>query len=457
MIEEYYGFSAAPFSLSPDARFFYDSPGHRQALAYLRFGLQQGEGFIVITGEIGAGKSTLINRLLDELDRNTIEVAYITTSNVDPDDVLRLIASQFNIIPATPDKATLLRSLEGYLTRQRRLGRRVLVIIDEAQNLPMNTIEELRMLSNQNVDGQSAIQCFLVGQPQFKAIISDPNMEQLRQRVIASYHLDTLSEPETKRYIEHRLFVVGWTGRPEFTDGTMSLIYRRTGGVPRRINSICSRLLMHGALDELDVIDEDAASEIINEMGSEVAESSGSAPGGGWTAHANPGSQTGQANAATDQFVLELSGRLQTVEKKLAGLERNQEALAKSLASLRNLESRINTLETYGGGDNAALGTELKACTDRLQALDQRVTEALAAPTGNGPDLTALQDRLAQMEQDMQQGGPTGEAEQSQYLARLRRDMQTQSEILQDVMTVTMSLLGHGHIANGNDAGRKSD
>ena len=122
MIEEYYGFSAAPFSLSPDARFFYDSPGHRQALAYLRFGLQQGEGFIVITGEIGAGKSTLINRLLDELDRNTIEVAYITTSNVNPDDVLRLIASQFNINPATPDKATLLRSLEGYLTRQRRLG-----------------------------------------------------------------------------------------------------------------------------------------------------------------------------------------------------------------------------------------------------------------------------------------------------------------------------------------------
>lgn len=459
MIEEYYGFSAAPFTLSPDARFFYDSPGHRQALAYLRFGLQQGEGFIVITGEIGAGKSTLINRLLDELDRNAIEVAYITTSNVNADDVLRLIAGQFHINPPTQDKAALLRALEGYLITQRRLGRRVLVIIDEAQNLPNGTIEELRMLSNLNMDGQSAIQCFLVGQPQFKAILSDPNMEQLRQRVIASYHLDTLTEAETKRYIEHRMQVVGWTGRPQFTDAAIARIYRATAGVPRRINNVCSRLLMHGTIEELDVIDESAANEIVSEMGTEVAESAGGSTNTGTQMQASSAGQSGSSAPPTDQFVVELSGRLLGVERKLAGLEHNQEAIAKSIAALRNLEARVQSLEANGGSDDdlSGLSAEVTACAERLQTLDQRMTEAFAELPSDEPTIGALQDRLTRIEQALQDDPSPTSPEAVQHLARLGQDVRAQSEILQDLMTVTMSLLGDTHPSGSGGAAPKAN
>ncbi len=455
MIEEFYGFSAPPFSLSPDARFFYDSPGHKQALAYLRFGLQQGEGFIVITGEIGAGKSTLINRLLDELDRNTTEVAYITTSNVNAEDVLRLIAGQFHINPPTPDKAAMLRALENFLIHQRRLGRRALVIIDEAQNLPMGTIEELRMLSNLSVDGQSAIQCFLVGQPQFKSILADPDMEQLRQRVIASYHLDTLNEAETKRYIEHRMQVVGWTGRPQFTDGAISAVYRATGGVPRRINNVCSRLLMHGAIDELDVIDEYAANQILSEMGTEVAESASNRPQP--TAEPQPSPPAGASNPVTDQLVVELSGRLQGVERKLTGLERNQEAIAKSVAAMRNLEARINALEATGGSsaDLTGVNSQIANCVSQLEALDRRMTETLADLPAGAVDTSGLEARLSRVEDALRNAAPATDPAQNAEMARLGQSIQKQSEILQDLMTVTMSLLGHDLGDSEQTAGRQ--
>lgn len=455
MIEEFYGFSAPPFSLSPDARFFYDSPGHRQALAYLRFGLQQGEGFIVITGEIGAGKSTLINRLLDELDRNTTEVAYITTSNVNADDVLRLIAGQFRITPPTPDKAAMLRALESYLIQQRRLGRRALVIIDEAQNLPMGTIEELRMLSNLSVDGQSAIQCFLVGQPQFKSILADPDMEQLRQRVIASYHLDTLNEAETKRYIEHRMQVVGWTGRPEFTDGAISAVYRATLGVPRRINNVCSRLLMHGAIEELDVIDEYAANQILSEMGTEVAESASARPKPASAPQQSAPAAT--SNPATDQLVVELSGRLQGVERKLTGLERNQEAIAKSVAAMRNLEARVNALEAgdASGTDLSSLNSQIAACIAQLEALDRRMTETLADLPAGAADTGSLEARLSEVENGLRNAAPATDLAQDAEMARLGQSIQKQGEILQDLMTVTMSLLGHGRGDSDQPVGRQ--
>jgi|GEM_PF-298842 len=446
MIEEFYGFSAPPFSLSPDARFFYDSPGHRQALAYLQFGLQQGEGFIVITGEIGAGKSTLINRLLDELDRNSTEVAYITTSNVDPDDVLRLICSQFHVTPQAGDKASLLRAVETYLIHQRRLGRRALVIVDEAQNLPMRTIEELRMLSNISVDGVSAIQCFLVGQPQFKAILADPDMEQLRQRVIASYHLDKLNQAETQRYIDHRMQVVGWTGRPQFTDDAVAAIYHATNGVPRRINNACSRLLMHGAFEGLDVIDEAAARQILSEMGTEVAESAASdsakqddgAPAAGATA----------AAPAPQDTMTELNARLTHLERRLSGLERSQEFISKSLAALRSLEGRIETLETNGTDgsgetpDLSGLRLDIGDCVRQIAALDQRLTETQAAPSALAPDLTPLEARLAGLEAVLQDSAGAADPATAATLTRIGNDLRAQAEILQDVMTVTMSLLG---------------
>ncbi len=446
MIEDFYGFSAVPFSLSPDARFFFDSRGHKTALSYLRFGLQQGEGFIVITGEIGAGKSTLINRLLDELDRNATEVAYITTSNVNADDVLRLIAGQFGIVPKSEDKAALLRALEGYMTTQRRMGRRVLVIIDEAQNLPMGTIEELRMLSNLTVDGQSAIQCFLVGQPQFKAILSDPDMEQLRQRVIASYHLGTLTEDETRNYIEHRMQVVGWTGRPNFTDDAYAAIYRATAGVPRRINNVCSRMLMHGAIEELEEIDGPAAEEILGEMGTEVAESAMPPSRSGWSAYSygNSGQALPASNSALEQTVAQLSQHMREIARTADTLERNQSTLSQSISALRNLESRIAALEDSNlEGEVHRLAETVQESTTQLHVLDSRLSESLGKLPSEVGDVNAVQQRLALLEEAMTNGTNAPASGQDEHLAKLDRDVGHQSEILQELLAVTMTLLGH--------------
>lgn len=271
MFETYYGFSGAPFRLSPDPRFFFNSRSHRKAMAYLDYGLGQREGFIVITGRIGSGKSTLVSHLLSRVDLRRVVAAQIATTQVDPDDMLRLIVSSFNVLPAAKDKATLLRALEAFLVQQSRDGRQVLAVIDEAQNLPMRTIEEIRMLSNLVRDGRSLLQIFLIGQPQFSALLANPALEQLRQRVIASYSLEALSPIETRRYIEHRLGLVGWTGDPSLGEAIFDRVFEETEGIPRRINTLCARLFLLGALDGLHHLDLEDINAVIDDLRGEVA------------------------------------------------------------------------------------------------------------------------------------------------------------------------------------------
>lgn len=278
MYETYYNLKVAPFKLVPDHRFFYPSKSHNKAMAYLRYGLQQGEGFIVITGDIGTGKSTLVSQLFAELDTSHILPAQIATTNIGADDALRLIISAFHIQPPSADKAALLRAFETFLVEQHKAGRRVLLVVDEAQNLPFHTLEELRMLSNFSIGGQSLFQSFLLGQPQFKTLLADPHLEQLRQRVIASYHLEPITEKETREYILHRLRLAGWVGRPAISEPAFHLIHSESGGVPRRINTLCNRLLLFGALEEREALDTDAVEAVIADLQSEVAEEVGLRP-----------------------------------------------------------------------------------------------------------------------------------------------------------------------------------
>ncbi len=271
MYEAFFGLRGKPFQLNPDPDFFFGSRGHKRAMAYLDYGLHQGEGFIVITGEVGAGKTTLLRNLLRRIPSETVSAAQIVSTQVDADDLLRLVAAGFGIDHAQLDKSTLLTRLEDHFRTLHADGRRALLIVDEAQNLTPRAVEELRMLSNFQIGPHSLVQSFLVGQPEFRDIMQRPEMRQLRQRVIASYHLGPLSAPETQAYVEHRLRHVGWADDPQFDAGAFERIHEHTGGVPRRINTLCDRVLLATFLGESHRITaadiDEVAAELIDELG----------------------------------------------------------------------------------------------------------------------------------------------------------------------------------------------
>ncbi len=273
MYETFYHLSGLPFQLSPDPRFYFASQSHRKAMAYLVYGLNQGEGFVVVTGDIGTGKTTLLGRLLAGLDTKKYLAGTVVTTQLDPVGMLRMVASAFGLEGAPDeDKASLLRRIEQFLVAAQKAGRQPLLIIDEVQNVPIRSLEELRMLSNFQLQHRSLLQTLLVGQPQFRATIAGPELEQLRQRVTASYHLGPLDEADTRGYIEHRLRLVQWKGDPEITDAAFSKIYKHSGGLPRRINTLCSRLLLYGSLEGLHRLDDDIVDKVVEELSREVAE-----------------------------------------------------------------------------------------------------------------------------------------------------------------------------------------
>jgi putative secretion ATPase (PEP-CTERM system associated) len=271
MYEEHFGFSAKPFQLSPDATFFFPSREHKRALSFLEYGLEQADGFIVITGDVGTGKTTIVQTLLSGLDPSELMVANLVTTQLEEDDLMHLVAASFGLRVNATSKALLLRDLERLFIQQAQENRRVLLIVDEAQNLPPASVEELRMLSNFQMGGRPLVQIFLLGQEEFRATLLSEGFEQLRQRVIATYHLNPLEEGETRTYIEHRLDCVNYQGRPAFSDGAFASIYRASEGVPRRINNLCDRILLYAFLEDIEHIDSAVVEHVASELGGEFA------------------------------------------------------------------------------------------------------------------------------------------------------------------------------------------
>jgi putative secretion ATPase (PEP-CTERM system associated) len=271
MYADFYGLTAQPFQLTPDARFFFESTVHRQAMAYLVYGLHHAEGFIIITGEVGAGKTILVENLLSTIDRSSFVTAKLVTTHLAGDDLLHLVAAGFGIATEGLSKGPLLQRLSDFALAQHRNGKRALLIVDEAQNLSFEALEELRMLSNIVFDRTMVMQSFLLGQPQFRATLGSPRLEQLRQRVTAAYHLGPLNEAESKAYVEHRLRRADWKGDPHFSDDCFPLIHQRTGGVPRQINTLCSRLLLFGFLEELHTLTASSVQKVANDLREEIA------------------------------------------------------------------------------------------------------------------------------------------------------------------------------------------
>lgn len=268
MYETFYGLNGKPFHLTPDPRFFFESTGHARALAYLHYGIEQGEGFVIVTGDIGTGKTTLAQLLFDELERSKdIVAAQLIVGQDSADDLMFAIASAFGLPAEGRARPALLKDFEAFLNAQHDRGRRVMLLIDEVQNLPLAALVLLRMLSNYQRDDRCLLQSVLLGQAEFRATLQQPNLRPLRQRVIAACHLLPLATArETRAYIEHRLRHVGWAEDPAITDAAFDDIHGFTQGVPRRINTFCDRLLLFSYLEDLHAIEPRTVKAVAAEM-----------------------------------------------------------------------------------------------------------------------------------------------------------------------------------------------
>lgn len=273
MYDTFYGLNGRPFQLTPDPHYYFESLTHRKALSYLGYGLAQGEGFIVITGDVGAGKTTLVSHLMATIDKARLTAANIVTTKLDSQDIVRVAANHFDINTDNMDKAQLLSAIEEFLHSEARAGRRCLLIVDESQNLPAGALEELRMLSNFQLGGQALLQIFLLGQPEFRDMLQNSNqLEQLRQRVIANHHLEPMSAEEIEPYITHRLSKSGWSGRPKITAGVFRMLFAETNGVPRKINALMSRILLMGSIEQTEMIDETLVARVLADLNGEDVE-----------------------------------------------------------------------------------------------------------------------------------------------------------------------------------------
>ena len=279
MYDDHYGLSGRPFALTPDPKFWFDTATHRKAMAYLGYGLSQGEGFIVITGDVGAGKTTLVGHLMATIDRERLHVIKLVSSQIEADDLLRIVATGLGVETAGLMKAQLLVAIERGLHSVARSGRRTLLIVDEAQALHTGALEELRMLSNFQAGGHALLQIFLLGQPEFRAALhGGERLEQLRQRIIAMHHLDPMGAEEVEPYVLHRMALVGWNGRPKFTPDAFAALYRGSDGVPRRLNQLAGRVLLYGAIEQVDVIDGQVVDAVIADINGDMSAAATPAP-----------------------------------------------------------------------------------------------------------------------------------------------------------------------------------
>jgi general secretion pathway protein A len=265
MYEKYFQLRERPFALSPDPDYLYPSRGHQEALSYLRYGVEGHAGFVVITGEIGSGKTTMLQALLSRLDRN-ITVARIVNTMLDPRELLEAIVLDFGIDPSGMSKPVLLQKLAEFLVQQRQAGRLTLLVIDEAQNLSLPALEEIRMLSNLETEKSKLIQIIMIGQPELREKLSLPQLTQLRQRITVSYHLQPLDAEETASYINHRLKRAAIGPPVTFPHDVTELIHQRSRGVPRIINVIADATLLFAyGIDRRD-IDVSTTTEALAEL-----------------------------------------------------------------------------------------------------------------------------------------------------------------------------------------------
>jgi putative secretion ATPase (PEP-CTERM system associated) len=351
MYLEHFGLQRLPFQITPDVSFYFDSRAHSRALATIVYGLSKNEGFVVVTGEIGAGKTTLIEYLLVTGRLSDLTTAKVNTTQLEPGNLLAYIEYAFGFNEASATKAKALKTLGEFFARATRNGQRLLLIVDEVQNLTDAALEELRMLSNFQAEANGAFQMLLVGQPEFRERLRSPGCEQIRQRVVASYHLAPLARHDMRRYVEHRLNSAGWAGQEIFTPDALNRIHDVTEGLPRKINRLCDRLLLYAYFEDRQRVTADMVKAVEAELveenlggegpsrGAAETEAAGNGPAGnGAAANVNGAANghDGAPDAAPDAVVLD--------RDRFAELVQTIQALRDELTAHRQKLSRIADL-----------------------------------------------------------------------------------------------------------------
>lgn len=269
MYQHYYGFTEEPFRLSPDSRLCFRHASYKKAKAYMQYALERREGFVMVTGRPGTGKSTLISDLTRDLEAQGNPYASLTCTQIEADDLLRLVAFGLGLKGDSQHKAQVINDLHKYFERLQREDRRPLLIIDEAQDLSADALEELRLLTNLQQENQPLLQIFLVGQEELKSTVLQPGLEQLHQRIVAACNLQPLDLETMREYILHRLKHVGWNGNPEFDESVFPAIHQHSLGIPRVINQVCSRLLLHGMVEERSQLGAEDIAEALDGLSAE--------------------------------------------------------------------------------------------------------------------------------------------------------------------------------------------
>ena len=385
MYEEYFGFKEKPFNIAPDPDFLYLSRKHQNAISSLDFGLMDDAGLILFTGDIGTGKTTLIHHILRRIGVE-FTVAVVFNTNVDADQLLGIILQEFGLNADSDNKAATIKTLTRFLIDLRSRNKRPLLIIDEAQSLSLDALEEIRLLSNLQDGSTMLLQIMLVGQPELKDRLKNPSMTSLTQRIAVNYHLKPFEREETAQYIDHRLKTAG--GRTDlFTDAAIDRVHRMTRGIPRSINILCHAALVYGFADELPTIDVPVLEEIMSDtqdsgIGSErwFKDSDEGADGGNEGKKAPLPSELAKPVLQENQPQLE--ARFEALEARLDDYTKElREALKVLLHKERNRNDKL--LMAY---------TQLKTQYDALKEEQTLIDRLPAGAQENGTTVNPLQE-----------------------------------------------------------------
>jgi putative secretion ATPase (PEP-CTERM system associated) len=360
MYTEFFGLSAKPFDLLPNPRFLYLSKGHRKALSYLQYGVQEHAGFTLLTGEVGSGKTTLVRDIINRISSDTT-LAMIFNTRVDAQQLISMINEDFGLASAGKDKVQLLRELNDFLLNECSAGRQPIIIIDEAQNLSADALEEIRLLSNLEADNFKLMQIILVGQPELKQIIAKPSLRQLRQRISISCHLNPLNREETEEYIFHRLATVGNRDCVTFLDGVFDTIFRFSGGIPRLINLICDFLLLSAFVEETRQIDVELVKDAVNELSFEEMQLPASSSG------------VERSGSQRNQMPVSLDDRLALIEENYAKLNASRSEKEAMLERLSSQGSILEYLINQQQNQFSQFEDQLKKISAQIDRLRQMI------------------------------------------------------------------------------------